>query len=228
MSVLALRLSGPMQSWGLDSKSVIRKADHFPTRSALTGMICSAFGIPRNENHGHLDLESLSFAACEIKPGNVERDFQTMSGLYTVEGAPRDPDTLPSPRWYRSEADFLAFFEGETSVLEPIAEAMRKPVWPLFLGRKSFLPSRLISPPGNLFPGNLDDYLKQALDQTHSGKRLFRCLRETKDSKVEQNVEIRQYDRPGKVLDRQFSPNRYTIDYYELTGEPANLLKEPF
>jgi CRISPR system Cascade subunit CasD len=50
-----------------------------------------------------------------------------------------------SPRYYLSDAAFLVGLEGkDQSLLERIHQALRVPVWPLSLGRKSFVPG---SPP---------------------------------------------------------------------------------
>ena len=41
---LALRLVGPMQAWGFESQYNRRNTGRFPTKSALAGLICAAFG----------------------------------------------------------------------------------------------------------------------------------------------------------------------------------------
>src|SRR3989304_159489 len=44
---LALRLQGPLQSWGFDSQYNRRNTGLMPTKSALAGMCCAAFGFER-------------------------------------------------------------------------------------------------------------------------------------------------------------------------------------
>ena len=38
-AVLVLRLAGPMQSWGADSRFTRRSTEAFPTKSALVGLL---------------------------------------------------------------------------------------------------------------------------------------------------------------------------------------------
>jgi CRISPR system Cascade subunit CasD len=54
-------------------------------------------------------------------------------------------DTVVSERFYLADADFLVGLEGERAFLERLDAALRLPVWPLFLGRKSFVPSLPVS-----------------------------------------------------------------------------------
>ena len=44
---LALRLQGPLQSWGFDSQYNRRNTALMPTKSALAGMCCAALGFGR-------------------------------------------------------------------------------------------------------------------------------------------------------------------------------------
>jgi CRISPR system Cascade subunit CasD len=43
---LALRLEGPLQSWGFDSQYNRRNTGLMPTKSAIAGMCCAALGLP--------------------------------------------------------------------------------------------------------------------------------------------------------------------------------------
>jgi CRISPR system Cascade subunit CasD len=46
-----------------------------------------------------------------------------------------------SNRYFLSDGVFLSGFEGPFDLLESIHSALENPVWPLFLGRKSYVPS---------------------------------------------------------------------------------------
>lgn len=48
---LALRLECPMQSWGFDSQFNRRNTGLWPTKSALAGMICAAYGYNRGSEN---------------------------------------------------------------------------------------------------------------------------------------------------------------------------------
>ncbi len=42
-----LRLEGPLQAWGDNSKFVIRRTMEAPTKSGVIGLICCAMGLSR-------------------------------------------------------------------------------------------------------------------------------------------------------------------------------------
>jgi CRISPR system Cascade subunit CasD len=47
MSVLLMRLAGPMQSWGTRSRFGNRDTGLEPSRSGVVGLLCAALGLPR-------------------------------------------------------------------------------------------------------------------------------------------------------------------------------------
>ena len=47
MSTLLLRLAGPMQSWGTDSKFDERRTGREPSKSGVIGLVAAALGIAR-------------------------------------------------------------------------------------------------------------------------------------------------------------------------------------
>ena len=50
MSVLLMRLAGPMQSWGTRSRFSNRDTGLEPSRSGVIGLLCAALGRPREES----------------------------------------------------------------------------------------------------------------------------------------------------------------------------------
>ena len=42
MSTLLLRLAGPVQSWGIDSKFEVRRTENAPSKSGVTGLLAAA------------------------------------------------------------------------------------------------------------------------------------------------------------------------------------------
>ena len=75
MSVLLLKLAGPLQSWGADSRFTERKTRHEPTKSGVIGLLAAALGRRRTEPVD--DLASLCFGVRIDQPGYYECDFQT-------------------------------------------------------------------------------------------------------------------------------------------------------
>ena len=48
MSVLLLRLAGPMQSWGVESRFTVRDTGLEPSKSGVVGLLCAALGRRRD------------------------------------------------------------------------------------------------------------------------------------------------------------------------------------
>lgn len=129
--VLVLRLAGPMQSWGSSSRFTRRSTEAFPTKSGIVGLLAAAQGRRRTDPIE--DLANLRMAARVDQPGELLRDFHT---------AHREGSSMPlSDRFYRADAVFVAFVEGSAELIEGLAEALRRPVFPLYLGRRSCPPT---------------------------------------------------------------------------------------
>lgn len=158
-AVLLLWLEGPMQSWGTRARWDVRDTALEPTKSGVIGLLGCALGLVR----GDPGLESLDrelrFAVRADRPGVISSDYQTVTGYHrTADGGFKKPgggslaslekamehgeSTIVSPRDYIHDAVFLVGLQGAPARLEGLREALAAPRWPLFLGRKSCLPSR--------------------------------------------------------------------------------------
>ena len=126
MTVLLLRLAGPLQSWGVKSRFTVRATELAPTKSGIIGMLAAAVGRRRTDPIE--DLLSLRFGVRKDQPGRVIRDFHTAR---TLDGKTSMP---LSERYYLADAVFLAGIEGDTALLEGLDEALRHPFFPLSLG----------------------------------------------------------------------------------------------
>jgi CRISPR system Cascade subunit CasD len=132
MRVLLLRLAAPWQSWGTASRFSRRNTARTPSKSGIVGLLAAAQGKRRTD-----DLEELLGLCIGVRteqPGTIERDFQT-----AAEQGERTPISLSS-RFYLADAVFLAAIEGEPGLLDGLADAIRRPAFPLFLGRRSCPP----------------------------------------------------------------------------------------
>ncbi len=132
MSTLLLRLAGPMQAWGSGSRFVRRATDHAPTKSGVIGLLAAARGLRRTDPLE--DLLALQFGVRLDQPGRIERDFQTTR---TVDGGRSFPLT---ERYYLTDATFVAAVEGDDGLIAALDAAVRRPVYPLYLGRRSCPP----------------------------------------------------------------------------------------
>ena len=132
MSTLLLRLAGPLQAWGCDSKFETRRTGREPSKSGVVGMLAAALGRKRDEPID--DLNDLRFGVRVDKEGVLLHDYHTVQM--------RSGKTYVTHRYYLSDATFLAGLESDDAVwLETLQDALCNPVFPLFLGRRSCVPT---------------------------------------------------------------------------------------
>lgn len=151
MSVLLLRLDGPLQAWGDASRFVKRHTRTEPTKSGVIGLLAAAQGRRRTDPIE--DLAALRFGVRVDQRGRLIRDFQT-----AIRRGPGKTESMPlSYRYYLADAAFVAGVEGDRQMLEGLAAAIESPVFPLYLGRRSCPPAEHIS------LGLRDGHLEEAL-----------------------------------------------------------------
>lgn len=179
MATLLLRLQGPMQSWGTTSRFDERETQLEPSKSGVIGLLCAALGRDRAEPVD--DLAALRMGVRVDQEGIPMRDYQTATGVLIAASAKADRErTVVSPRFYLSDATFLVGMEGDDRIfLKQVHEALLRPVWPLGLGRKSFVPGSPVYLPDGL----LDTALRTSLmdyDSAHHPRpqRAMRLLLE--------------------------------------------------
>lgn len=156
MATLLLRLQGPMQAWGTRSRFDHRDTNYFPTKSGVLGLICAALGRDRDADIS--DLLGLRMGVRIDQPGVLRYDYQTAKDVLRASGEGLQ-DVVQSWRWFLADAAFLVGLEGEKTILVQAHAALRNPRWPLFLGRKGYVPS----PPIYLPDGLQDIPLEEAL-----------------------------------------------------------------
>ncbi|PWG00482.1 type I-E CRISPR-associated protein Cas5/CasD [Levilactobacillus bambusae] len=133
MKTLTIRLTAPLQSYGNEANFDRRTTSRYPSKSAIIGMIAAALGYAR-EDARILDLNNLAFAVRLDQPGTVLQDYQT------VEWA-KDKRKV-TYRDYIQDAVFLVAIGSENEpLINEIADALKHPYFPLFLGRRSNAPA---------------------------------------------------------------------------------------
>ncbi|MEU2900635.1 type I-E CRISPR-associated protein Cas5/CasD [Streptomyces sp. NPDC001273] len=147
MSGLLLRLAGPLQSWGERSAfASVRDTAPFPTRSALIGMFAAAEGIGRDG--GGLDrYEDLRFTVRVDRPGIRLVDYHTVGGGFpknrtaATSGGSNKGAAVITRRHYLSDAVFVvAVTAADDATVERLADALGRPHWAPYLGRRSCVP----------------------------------------------------------------------------------------
>ena len=151
-STLLLLLKAPMQSWGDESRYATRTTSQIPSKSGVLGMLAAAEGRRRTDDIE--DLAGLTFAVRVDQSGSLLRDYQT------AQNWQRNPNAAAKliTRYFLSDAAFVAAIEAENrGLLEGLAEALNKPVFPIFLGRRS------CPAPPNVVQGIVDKPAVEAL-----------------------------------------------------------------
>jgi len=169
---LLLWLESPLQSWGHDSKFGRRDSLNFPTKSGIMGLVCCALGAGGEQKEllaefSPLQQTILSFVRSR-KQGEEEvikldresllRDFQMVGSGYDDKDPwqslliPKTRDGKKSVgggakltyRYYLQDAYFAVVLEIPKDKEDIITEAFKNPVWDLYLGRKSCVPTHFV------------------------------------------------------------------------------------
>lgn len=162
---LIFRLYGPMASWGDIAIGEFRPSFSHPTKSAVLGLLAAAIGIDRNDQSS-LDRVNSAYGIALLveNRGVLLSDFHTAQAprsssnhyLLTrkdeVTAAQEDTkaQAIISYREYYCDALSLVCLWGWDEhppySLAELREALNKPRFPLYLGRKSCPPSLPLCP----------------------------------------------------------------------------------
>lgn len=138
-----------MQSWGISSRFTQRDTGKEPSKSGVLGILAAAMGIERGDWGGLEPLTRLTMYVRHDRPGGPKRDYQTAGcatgdTIIKADGKPSDNGVV-SERFYLADAAFLVVLSGQDGeMIQRMHAALRDPVWPLSLGRKSYVPSKTI------------------------------------------------------------------------------------
>ncbi|MEX2717826.1 MAG: type I-E CRISPR-associated protein Cas5/CasD [Candidatus Sigynarchaeota archaeon] len=218
-ALLMLRLEGHLQSWGSRARWSVRDTAREPTKSGIIGLIGCALGYPRGDARLSEELDpALVLAIREDRPGVPLQDFHTIKGFpRSANGSVKTGDQnavnrpwsvrtppyhLVSVRDYLQDASFIAVLSGERTLLERCQRALREPRWPLYLGRRSCVPST----PVCIGITTEYDSLREALERYPWRPRTIReqpppklrCIEEKADGR------LRRQDRPAYTPGRAF------------------------
>ncbi|RIH89451.1 type I-E CRISPR-associated protein Cas5/CasD [Calidithermus roseus] len=224
MPTLLLRLAGPMQSWGTRSRFDERDTDLLPSKSGVIGLLCAAMGVDREERETVLQLADLLMGVRVDQPGVLRYDYQTAQNVIAADESKVHPTTV-SRRYYLADAVFLVGLEGEDwGLLERAHRALKNPVWPLFLGRKGYVPS-----PGVFLPDGLrDEPLREALKYEFLGREWPKDENGLESARLPVMLENRdssegslRMDQPlGSFAERRFGARFVIPDFVEVERVP--------
>lgn len=210
MPTLLIELAAPQQAWGSRSRFATRGTENAPTRSGVIGLVAAAMGLARTASLEFFD--ELEFGVRIDQPGRVERDFQTAR---TLDGRTSMP---LSDRHYLADAVFLVGLgAADVSVVTDIQEALRRPRFPLYLGRRAFPPA------GPLRTQIVDQSLREAIATAE-----WRATSTYRRHVGEQHPPLEMYfdAKAGETADtslqdipRSFDPRRRRHDWRDIKVE---------
>jgi CRISPR system Cascade subunit CasD len=164
---LLLWLEAPLQAWGADSKFGRRDSLDFPTKSGVAGLLLCALGASGEQQEllarlAPLRQTVISFEREEARKTGAETgrlcDFHMVGSAYD-ESDPWEALNIPKTsegkkavgggvkltyRYFIQDAYFAAVVEVPSEMADQFADALRMPVFDLYLGRKCCAPTDII------------------------------------------------------------------------------------
>jgi CRISPR system Cascade subunit CasD len=167
-SYLMLWLEAPLQSWGHDSRFGRRDSLDFPTKSGVMGVLCCALGAGGEQRDflarwADRDMQVEAYARGDTRGESpvrqpLLRDFHMVGSNYD-DSDPWQTLLIPKTsegkkavgggskmtyRYYLQDMAFAVCLQGPDHELGELQTALQRPVWDLYLGRKSCVPTELI------------------------------------------------------------------------------------
>ncbi|MCD8151444.1 MAG: type I-E CRISPR-associated protein Cas5/CasD [Clostridiales bacterium] len=133
MTIL-MKFQGPLQSYGTDSHFETRHTDDHPSKGAVLGLVAAALGTRREETAKLQELYNLHMVVRVDQIGQRSREFQIAAKYKKTGEHERNYVTY---RYYLEDAVFLVALEGEGDQIKRIYEALKRPYFALFYGRRS-------------------------------------------------------------------------------------------
>jgi len=182
-NTLFLRLEAPLQAWGShEAQFAVRRSAEAPTRSGVAGLLCAALGVSReaaaenwlpaiNTLKMGVRIDLPGFRCWDyhtvgagqrmvIADSDAPQDLTRVGSNYPDPGKPlkfkTKPETMLSRREYLADASFIVALQGNPELIAQLAAALSKPIWTIYLGRKSCPPSRPVDEHGT---GDFEDLL---------------------------------------------------------------------
>ena len=134
MKTILMKFQGPLQSYGTDSHFETRHTDDHPSKAAVIGLIAAALGIRREETDKLRQLHNLHMVVRVDQVGQMSKEFQIAAKYKKTGDNERNYVTL---RYYLEDAVFLVAVEGKDDLIDHIYDALKRPYFQIFYGRKS-------------------------------------------------------------------------------------------
>ena len=216
---MLLYFDGPLQSWGYRSRYDRRNTFHCPTKSGVTGLLCAALGIPRDDREEIAKIAGMEQRVYILNPGEEKVvDYQTVGGGYgkgeesyklrTADGK-ECRHAVVTYREYLAGARFAVILRGPAELVEMCARSLKNPCWGIWLGRKS-------CPPADIVFRGIFNAFSEARDAIVLLPHCLKEKTETLNFRVVSRTKTFEggtetlMDIPVSFSDREFKPRRIT------------------
>jgi CRISPR system Cascade subunit CasD len=136
MKTLILKTEG-MSAYGLQTFDVHRRVNHFPTRSAVLGLLGAALGITRDNYQALYALSNKVKVAVQVNnTGEKMVDYHTVQAFRSPQGKIQK-GTKPTYREYWCDSEHTFAITADNDTVDLLAEKVKSPEFTLFQGRKS-------------------------------------------------------------------------------------------
>lgn len=165
---LLLWLEAPLQAWGHDSRFGRRDSLDFPTKSGVLGLLACARGAGDAQREwlaawAELDMQLHAYVPQDrqgqpLPRQPMLRDFHMVGSGYDEKDPwqtlliPKKSDggkavgggTKMTYRYYLQDMAFAVALQAPAALLEETVAALLAPVWDVYLGRKTCVPTDFI------------------------------------------------------------------------------------
>jgi len=136
MKTLILKTEG-LSAYGLQTFDVHRRVNHFPTRSAIIGLLSASLGITREQHASLYELSQCLTIAVQVNnTGEKMTDYHTVQNFRSPMGKIQK-GTKPTHREYWCDSEHTFAITAELDVIDKLVAAVKAPEFTLFQGRKS-------------------------------------------------------------------------------------------
>jgi CRISPR system Cascade subunit CasD len=236
MQVLTFQICAPLCSWGGDGGiGEVRETWRAPPHSALVGLLGAALGLDRQDQTGLAAVrDGFLFALRLDVPGDLLRDYHTTQTVAAPDRKRLGKDkhgltrgqlmrsgphvTVLSERHYLSDFAALVVVLPRPAApfsLEELAGALKKPVFPIYFGRRTCAPCEPLHPQLREVP-TVADALRTS---DHPGLRLFRetmCAADTPqvrwDARISRGASGLEAEQTHSVRSQPLRRDRWQFD----------------
>jgi len=154
--MIALSFDAPLMSFGGPAVDQVGNTFRFPPKSMLTGLLGAALGYDRSEHDKLQRLQGgFTYGVREDRPGEIIEDFQTvdlstpwMTGYWDQDGYKTGEEARGRygsssanrsilNKEYVADAVYTVVLDCTDLPEADVLEALIRPRWPLYVGRKS-------------------------------------------------------------------------------------------